>query len=105
MELTSNLITKKKGAYEASIRADYIDGVFHSVSFGVVTRSGEPLDLYITLGDCGLEHSYSGEDKDKVDEIVGLLSAKVARETGITFSERPQIEEMREEIPEGSNNF
>jgi len=90
--ITSELISKKKGAYEASIRADYVDGAFHSVSFGVVTKNGEPLDLYLYLSEYGLEHSYSGEDKDKVDEIVALLGAKLAKDTGITFSERPQMD-------------
>jgi len=90
--ITSNLIDKKKGAYEASIRADYVDGAFHSVSFGVVTRNGEPLDLYLYLSEYGLEHSYSGEDKDKVDEIVSLLGAKLAKEADIKFSERPQMD-------------
>lgn len=93
MELTSEQLTKRKGSYTASLQIDYIDGQFHSVSFGVVTKNGVPLNTYIQLTPYGLIHTYEGEYKGKVDEIVGLLSAKLAETVGITY-EQPSVDWM-----------
>jgi hypothetical protein len=103
MELTNELIEKEEGAYKASLLADKIDGQFHSVSFGIVTRDGIPLDLTLRLTPFGLEHDYDGVDKDEVDEIVGLLEAKLAQKFGLTFEERPQSEDMVQEPIQGDN--
>ena len=100
MELTNEFIEKKKGAYKASLLADKIDGVFHSVSFGMVMKDDVPLDMTLSLTPYGLEHDYKGEDKDKVDEIVNLLGNKLADKVGITFNERPQVEETEIVPPE-----
>lgn len=97
MGLTSELIEKKKGAYKASLLADSVDGQFHSVSFGIVTKDDIPLDMTVSLTPYGLEHDYNGEDKDKVDEIVNLLGTKLAEKVGITFNEKPQFESIEPE--------
>lgn len=103
MELTNELIEKEKGAYKVSLLADKIDGQFHSVSFGIVTRDGIPLDLTLRLTPFGLEHDFDGVDKDEVDEIVGLLEAKLAEKFNLTFEERPQRDDMIEEPLQGDN--
>lgn len=96
MALASELIKKKKGAYEASLQADVIDGQFDSISFGVVTKDGIPLDLTMQLSPYGLEHTYEGDDKDKVDEVVKRLETELKNEFDLTFEERPQFEDIVE---------
>ena len=93
--ITSERLSRKKGVYEASLLVDSVDGMFDSVSFGMVTRNGEALNLYMTLTPYGLIHTYDGVDKEDVDEVVSLLSDKLAKKVGLTFEERvePEITE------------
>ena len=99
--ITSEKLSKKKGVYEASLLVDSVDGMFDSVSFGMVTRNGEALDLYMTLTPYGLVHTYDGAYKEDVDEVVSLLSDKLAKKVGLTFEERvdPEITEPLHEEP------
>ena len=99
--ITSERLSRKKGVYEASLLVDSVDGMFDSVSFGMVTRNGEALDLYMTLTPYGLVHTYDGADKEDVDEVVSLLSDKLAKKVGLTFEERvePEMTEPLHEEP------
>ena len=99
--ITSERLSRKKGVYEASLLVDSVDGIFDSVSFGMVTRNGEALDLYMTLTPYGLVHTYDGVDKEDVDEVVSLLSDKLAKKVGLTFEERvePEMTEPLHEEP------
>lgn len=99
--MESELIEKKKGDYKASLLAETEDGEFRSIAFGLVAKNDIPLDLVLSLTPYGLSHTYDGEDRDKVDEIVSLLGAKLAQRMNITFNE-PQEDEL--EVIEEHNN-
>ena len=92
--ITSERLSRKKGVYEASLLVDSVDGMFDSVSFGMVTRNGEALDLYMTLTPYGLVHTYDRVDKEDVDEVVSLLSEKLAKKVGLTFEESVSADEV-----------
>ena len=94
--LESVLIEKEKGAYKASLRADLIDGQFHSISFGIVSKNDTPLSLYLYLSPYGLKHTYEGEDKDKVDEIVGEIEQQLVSDYNLAFEEFPQMSDIVE---------
>ena len=95
---TSNLIEKTLGTAKVSLLADFVDGQFRGVSFGIMTYNSETLDGYISITPYGLEHTYNGEHKDAIDKALKKVQDKIASDYNITFNEPPVMEEPVEEV-------
>lgn len=76
-----------------------VDGKFKGISFIEVYRNFRAIPTGIYCADYGVVHSYTGEDADKLNELVTQFNIDIQEKFGITFLVSEPPVPMEEPVP------
>ena len=86
----------KKAQFVVNCVLGFVDGEYHSMSFGVVSKGGAVVPCAIRETDWGIEHNYKGDDKDALEDVLAGLAQSITDKYGKTWAEKPAVPEMPE---------
>lgn len=98
---THSVVTASKKGNPFTIRAvvGTTNDKFTGVSFIEVLKGGQVVPAQAFCSDYGVQHSYKGEQADKLDALVEQFNAEIQEQYGITFLVPDPPVEMEEPQP------